>query len=296
MKKKFWTAVMTIALLALIGVLAYLALYLYQDYRARMHNKYVQEAVTISQEEETPEEEPVEAEETEEKEEEQDDSLGKEGESTEVPDSVFVDMENPIDFNALKEINPDLYAWLKLDDTNINYPIAQKEGDDGFYLHHDMYGDAVFAGCLYTEHYNKKDWSDPMTIIYGHNMRNETMFHNLHKYNDQEFFDTHPYFYIYSEDCIRVYEIYAAFYYDDRRTLDCYDFSDKAVFQKYIDDLRAGVLDGYQGGIQRAETKVDADSRIVTLQTCVGAGGESRYLVQGVLISEGGKVVGAENE
>lgn len=288
---------MILALLALIAVLGYLAWYMYQDYLARKHALEVQELVTVSSsvseetEEDTEEPETVEAE-SEVPEEE----LGKEGEATEVPDSIFVDMENPIDFQSLKAINPDLYAWVQIDDTQINYPIAQREGDDGFYLHHDMYGDAVFAGCLYTESANSTDWNDPMTIVYGHNMRNQTMFYDLHKFGDPDFFNSHKYFYIYTEDTIRVYEIYAAFTYDDRRTLEYFDFSNPEVFQSYLDSVKAGTLEGFQGGNIRQETPVDANSRVVTLQTCVGSGGELRWLVQGVLVSEDGKVVHTENE
>lgn len=290
-KKKFWSAVMIIALILLVCVLGYLAWYMFQGYLAQKHQQEVQDLVTVSSSVEEEEEEPVEAES-----EIPEEDLGKEGEATEVPDSVFVDMENPIDFKALKEINPELYAWIQIDDTQINYPIAQRPNDDGFYLHHDMYGDAVFAGCLYTEHCNKTDWTDPMTIVYGHNMRNQTMFYDLHKFNDPEWFNNHKYFYIYSEDNIRVYEVFAAFTYDNRRTLDFFNLNDKAEFQKYIDGVRNGTVDGYQGGHTREETPVNADSRIVTLQTCVGSGGDYRFLVQGVLVSEGGKVVNAENE
>ncbi len=286
-KQKFWRGVMIVALIALIAVLGYLAWYLYQDYLAQKHAQEVQDLVTVSSViEEEPEEE---AETVSEIPEEED--LGKEGEATEVPDSIFVDMENPIDFAALKEINPELYSWIQIDDTQINYPIAQRPGDDGFYLHHDMYGDAVFAGCIYTESVNSTDWTDPMTIVYGHNMRNQTMFYDLHKFNDRTFFDSHPYFYIYTEDSILVYEIYAAFTYDDRRTLEYFNLDDPTEFQNYIDGVKNGTLDGFRGGNIRQETAVNADSRIVTLQTCVGSGGELRFLVQGVLVSEGGKVV-----
>ncbi len=299
-KKKFWNAVMIIALIALIAVLGYLAWYLYQGYVAERNALEVQEAVMITseseEEEETEEETAEETAESVSASSEDEEDAGKDGETTEVPDSIFVDMENPIDFQALYEINPELYAWVQVDDTNINYPIAQREGDDGFYLHHDMYGDPVFAGCLYTEDANSTDWTDPMTIVYGHNMRNESMFHDLHKFESQEFFDSHPYFYIYTEDTIRVYEIYAAFVYDDRRTLDYYDFSDPEVFRSYIDGVKTATLDGWQGGIIRDEVEVTTDSKIVTLQTCVGSGGSQRYLVQGVLISEGGKVVTGSNE
>ncbi len=299
-KKTFWSTVMIIALLALIAVLGYLAWYMYQDYTARQHQQEVQEIAAVSSTSEASESETAEEEAVEEKSqavsEIPEEDLGKEGEATEVPDSVFVDMENPIDFAALKGINPELYAWLRIDDTQINYPIAQRPGDDGFYLHHDMYGDAVFAGCLYTESVNSTDWTDPLTIVYGHNMRNQTMFYDLHKFNDQAFFDSHPYFYIYTKDSVRVYEIYAAFTYDDRRTLEYFDLNNPEVFQQYIDGVKSGTLDGYHGGHTRADVPVDSNSRIVTLQTCVGSGGELRFLVQGVLVSEGGKVVNTENE
>lgn len=293
-KKKLWTTLLILCLVGIILVLIFLVLYLLQGLRAQQNQQAVKETVVVTKTvtvTPTPTPEPTpEPELAPEKED------GKDGEATEVPDSVFVDLENPIDFDALHEINDELYAWLRVDGTNIDYPIAQRANDDGFYLHHDMYGDAVFAGCLYTEHINSKDWTDPMTIVYGHNMRNQTMFYDLHKFENQTFFDEHPYFYIYSPDCIRVYEIYAAFTYDSRRTLEAYDLNDKVIFKSYLDCLFDGILDGYQGGITREGTGVNADSRVVTLQTCVGAGGPYRFLVQGVLVSEGGKVVNTEVE
>ena len=72
----------------------------------------------------------------------------------------------PIDFESLCEINPEIYAWIRIPDTNIDYPILQHEGEDqGYYLTRDIYGENSSAGSIYTEHYNRQDFTDPNTLL-----------------------------------------------------------------------------------------------------------------------------------
>ena len=78
-----------------------------------------------------------------------------------------------------------------------------------------MYKGDRFAGCIYTESGNSKNFTDPNTVVYGHNMRNGSMFQNLHYYEDPEFFEQNPFVYIYTEDKIRIYEVFASYIYDD---------------------------------------------------------------------------------
>ena len=81
--------------------------------------------------------------------------------------------ELPIDFEGLKEENPEIYAWIRVPDTKIDYPILQHEGEDqSYYLTRDIHGKSTQAGSIYTEYYNNKHFQDPNTIIYGHNMKN----------------------------------------------------------------------------------------------------------------------------
>ena len=75
-------------------------------------------------------------------------------------------VEIPIDFAALQEQNPEVYAWIQIQDTNIDYPILQREGDNGYYLDHTIDGEKKTEGSIFTEDYNSKDFEDPNTVIY----------------------------------------------------------------------------------------------------------------------------------
>jgi sortase B len=202
------------------------------------------------------------------------------GEAAKLKDDFFVDMENPIDFNVLQEENPDIYAWIRIPDTNIDYPIAQREGDDSYYLTHDMYQEVRFAGCIYTEDCNSKDFMDPNTLIYGHNMKNGSMFQNLHLFEDEEFFEEHPDVYIYTPDGVLKYTIFAAYTYDNRHIMNSFDFDDKEVFKEYLEEIfKVRSMDAQI----RQNVEVTVEDHIITLATCVGGAPQNRYLVQAVL-------------
>ena len=148
------------------------------------------------------------------------------GPEPKIPREVLTDVEShPVDFDKLADINPELYAWIRIPDTHIDYPIAQHEGEDqAYYLHHDLYGDPQFAGCIYSEEPNAKDFTDPVTVLFGHNMRNGSMFQNLYRYLDEEIFRKEDnYIYVYTPDGALVYKVYSAYYGDDFSILDHYD-------------------------------------------------------------------------
>ena len=82
----------------------------------------------------------------------------------------------PVDFEALWEINTDVYAWLDIPGTEISYPILQSDEDDDYYLQHNLKQESDSNGVIYTEgSYNGKDFDDPVTVIYGHNMSSGAM-------------------------------------------------------------------------------------------------------------------------
>lgn len=83
---------------------------------------------------------------------------------------------NPIDFASLWNLNPDVYAWIDVPGTEISYPVLQSAEDISYYLEHTIEGEKTLPGAIYSENYNSKDFSDYNTILYGHNMRNGTMF------------------------------------------------------------------------------------------------------------------------
>lgn len=189
-----------------------------------------------------------------------------------------------INFTELWKINTDLYAWINIPNTMVDYPIAQYSGDDDeYYLSHNMYKESAFAGCIYTEKANSKDFSDPNTVLYGHNMANGSMFRDLHQFRDDSFFEKNQYIYVYLPDRTLTYHIFAAYEYDNRHLLYSFNFDDKSVFQNYLDYAQNPTSSMMY---KTRNLNVNADDKIITLSTCLGTIETSRYLVQGVLIKD----------
>lgn len=200
--------------------------------------------------------------------------IGETGEETDDPD---------IDFDALMEINADIYAWIYVPGTNINYPILQS-GDDkeeDYYLEHNLDGTQGKPACIYTQKRNSKDFTDPNTVIYGHNMRDGSMFRTLHEYEDAAFFAEHSFFYIYTPDEKITYQIFAAYRYSNTNILEEYDdFWNEEDFGDYLEMILN--QDNSICNLNR-DVEVSSEDTIVTLSTCIGDD-DYRYLVQGVRV------------
>lgn len=95
-----------------------------------------------------------------------------------------------VDFEALWEENADIVAWICLDGTNINYPVVQGT-DNQYYLNHLVNGQVSSVGSLFVDCQNQPDFSDPNTVIYGHNMKNKTMLAHITDYKKTKFFEQH---------------------------------------------------------------------------------------------------------
>lgn len=189
---------------------------------------------------------------------------------------------NQVDFDELQKINPDVYAWIQIPGTNINYPILQSVTEvDDYYLNTTIDGKDGYPGSIYTEKYNSTSFTDPVTVVYGHNMKEGTMFAELHKYTDKAFFDSNPYIYIYLPDKTLKYQIFAAVAFDDRYILGSYNFQDKTDFQKYLDELRSSI----DGNVNQ-DVQVSQESKILTLSTCISEYPDQRWLVNATLVNE----------
>ena len=193
--------------------------------------------------------------------------------------------EGAIDFEYLKTLNEDIYAWITVPGTIIDYPILQHPTDDSYYLHHNLDGSYGYPGCIYTESLNTKDFEDPNTVIYGHNMKAGTMFAELHKFEDGEFFSANDEVVIYLPEKTLHYQIFAAYVYDDRHLLYSFDFSDEDVYASYLKSIYD--IRDMSANINR-EITVTEENKIVTLVTCMPgeANAEKRLLVQAVLQEE----------
>lgn len=191
-------------------------------------------------------------------------------------------VEIPVDFASLQAENPNIYAWIKVPGTDVDYPILQKEEDNAWYLTHNVNGESDKAGAIYTENYNQKDFEDPNTVIYGHNMKNGTMFRTLHNFEDRTFFDEHREVLIYTPDAIRHYQIFAAYVYDSRHLLLNFDFNDPEEYQSYLNEIFA--LRDMTSFVDTS-IEVTTKDKILTLSTCYKGMADRRYLVQAVLVS-----------
>lgn len=205
-----------------------------------------------------------------------------EPEAIEEAESEPEPVEIPIDFAALKEQNPDVYAWIRIPGTNVDYPILQREEDNSYYLSHSIDGAETKEGSIYTENYNSRDFDDPNTVIYGHNMKNGSMFRTLHNYEDRSFFDENREVLIYLPDAVLEYRIFAAYIYDNRHLLLNFDFDDPDVYQQYLNDI-FDIRD--MNSYIDTSMEVGTEDRIITLSTCNAGISTQRYLVQAVLVS-----------
>lgn len=192
-------------------------------------------------------------------------------------------VEIPVDFNALWETNPDIYAWISIEGTNIDYPVVQSAEDNSYYLNHTIEGAAGYPGSIYTENYNRKDFTDANTVIYGHDMRDGSMFQNLHNYSDETFMREHPYVIIYTPEKKLTYEIFAAVNYDDRHLLQSFNFNFQGSRQDFLDSIYGSR--SFENVI-RDDVEVTANNRILTMSTCIASQPDRRFLVEAVLISE----------
>ncbi|MEE1172251.1 MAG: class B sortase [Ruminococcus sp.] len=186
--------------------------------------------------------------------------------------------DNPVDFDTLIEDNEDIYSWIYVPDTNIDYPVVQSHVDDNYYLDHDIYGNYSFPGAIYSQVCNSTDWNDRVTVLYGHNMLNGSMFANLHYFEDRDYFDENRHFYIFTPTRKLTYDIVAAFVYDDRHIMNSFDFKDDKVFKEFLDSVK-NPRSIYSN--VREDIELNLNSKLVVLSTCVNYG-EGRYLVIGV--------------
>ncbi len=192
--------------------------------------------------------------------------------------------EAEIDFESLKARNEDIYAWITIPGTEIDYPVVQRMGSedlyDNFYLNHTVDLVEGYPGAVYSQPVNRKDFMDSVTVLYGHNMKDGSMFGCLHDYADKDYFDRNHTVVIHTPDNVYLYEIFAAVDFSDALLPYEYDFSNSEEVQRYLDDIRECA------GNFREGMEVSKESRILTLSTCYSTEDSKRLLVEAVLVEE----------
>lgn len=189
-----------------------------------------------------------------------------------------------VDFEHLKAQNPDIYAWITVPGTGIDYPVLQKRDAedpyDNYYLDHQVDLSEGFPGVIYSQPVNSRDFADSVTVLYGHNLKKGGMFSDLHNFADKDFFAQNSQVIIYTQEKILTYEIFAAVDFSDALLPYEYDFTESAEVQRHLADVKE-----CQGNF-REEAKLQEDSKILVLSTCYGDREERRLLVEAVLAEE----------
>ncbi len=186
-----------------------------------------------------------------------------------------------INIENLKEVNPDIFAWINVPGTAIDYPIAQHPTNDEFYLKHGADGMKSDYGCPYIELCDSTSFDDFITIVYGHNMNNGSMFAGLHNFEDQSFYDEHRDIYVYTSEHVYSYEVFAAVLYSDDYIPYCFDDMSVSDRLAFIDSIKSENIKNHS--IVSEDVSVDADSKILTLSTCDKNYRDNRYLVVAVM-------------
>ena len=184
----------------------------------------------------------------------------------------------------------DVYAWIDIPEfktalgtsTDLSYPVAQHPSDRSFYLNRDLDGNNSKTGTLFTEAVvegktiNSKDLNDPVTVIYGHNMANRTMFGGLQTFLSKMDFSQQHLVYMYQKDRRVTYQIVGGVQYDLSHIIYYHDFSNDEVFNSFFDQLWKET-DGTTN-LDRANKPVAGD-KVLILSVCKNGDDNHRYLV-----------------
>ena len=206
--------------------------------------------------------------------------------TTEETAAVYV---SPVDFEALQDVNEDIYAWIYIEGTDIDYPVCQSPTNDEFYLDHNSDGDYSSAGAVFSEHeFNGIDFSDPVTVLYGHHMSNGDIFGNLQvQFMEEEFWETDPVITFYLPDRELRYQVFAAVPYGHFHILYYHDFSDEEVYEDFFDEIMS--THAFEA-MTHEEYAPEFGDKVIVLSTCLIGNNYNRYTVMGKLIYDSSEV------
>ena len=186
-----------------------------------------------------------------------------------------------VDFESLLAQGPDVKAWLELPGTVIQYPVAQGE-DNSYYLKHLYDGTANKVGCLFIDYENAEDFSDNNTIIYGHNMRDGSMFSTLVEYKAQAYYDEHPEMYLVTPEGGYVVEVFSAFVASPEESGSetspwALEWKDSGAYTTWLSAMQ-------ERSVIETGVSVTSSDKVLTLSTCTN-GGADRFIVMGRLVA-----------
>ncbi len=194
-------------------------------------------------------------------------------------------------FESYLEINQDVVGYILIPDTKIDYPVLWNETEDNYYLKRNIDGSAGYPGCIYVQNINESDFSDAVTVLYGHNMMDGTMFGQLGSlYRKQDFREEHPYIFLYKKDAVCVYELVAATTYSDDHLFAPYfekDGEDNFFFTELPENAASDTYErmkeyGDKNAYFKENAEIGDQDKLIILSTCYGD--RRRFVVTGRLL------------
>lgn len=184
-----------------------------------------------------------------------------------------VDGEETVKRVAVSELqaqNPDTVGWIQIPGTGISYPLMHT-GDDSYYLNHTFSKKVNSAGSIFMETLNNPDFSDLHTIIYGHNMKNGSMFAGLKEYRSASYMVTHPNIYVDLADGTHAYQVFSVYEADADSDSYTIGFAPDEQYETFLSTIKS--RSQYDTGVE-----VTKEDSIITLSTCT-RNGEKRFVV-----------------
>ena len=170
----------------------------------------------------------------------------------------------------------DYRGWIKIDNTNINYPIVQGK-DNSFYLDKDINKNYLSSGSIFMNYLNH-GFNDENTVLFGHHMRNKTMFAQLNKYKEKEFFYGDNDIVIEVEnDKVLKYKVFSAYVTDSKDNYIKTNFDDKDQYKEFLEDIK-------NKSQYKSDIDVNENDKIITLSTCSYEFNDARMVVHGKLL------------
>ena len=170
--------------------------------------------------------------------------------------------ESKVDFNKLKEQNSDAVAWIKVNNTNIEYPVV-KTNNNSFYLNHSFDKSQNSAGWIFADYRNKIDNTDKNIVIYGHNMRDGSMFGSMKNILNSDWYEneknTNITLYTENEKCI--YKVFSIYKIESEDYYITTEFENDKKFEQFVNTIK-------KRSIKDFSVDVSKDDNILTLSTC----------------------------
>jgi sortase B len=181
-------------------------------------------------------------------------------------------------FASLLQMNEDVVGWLKIEGTVIDYPVMQAKDND-FYLYRDIHKKDNVNGSIFMDYRNRTREDDRHTILYGHNMKNKSMFASILNYESRWYFENHS---MIEFDTIYQngkWQIFSAYFTDENYDYIRTEFSGAEDYKAFLDDIKGRSLHSNNVGINENDI-------ILTLSTCGNSSDVSRFAVHAKLIKD----------